>query len=93
MLYKETFVGRYMLLASQNPNPIIAYSVVKMTPSQLLLSKSIFCNPNLLTFSHFLNHESFYFIIPNYQSFNYHPQHPENVQTHPSSLVENATPL
>ena len=60
--------GRYMLLASQNPYPI-AYSVVKKTPSQSLLSKSIFCSPNLLTFCHFLNHESCYFVIPNYQNF------------------------
>ena len=85
MLYKQMFViqaffsiggggiglifGRYMLLASQNPYPIIAYSVVKKTPSQSLLSKSIFCNPNLLTFCHFLNHESSYFLILNYQNF------------------------
>ena len=52
-----------------SPYPIIAYSVVKKTPSQSLLSKSIFCSPNLLTFCHFLNHESCYFVIPNYQNF------------------------
>ena len=81
--------GRYMLL---NPYPIIAFSVVKRTPSQLLLSKSIFCNPNLLTFCHFLNHESSYFFNPQLPEFS-HPQHPENVQTHHSSSVENATSL
>ena len=60
--------GRYMRLASRDPFPIIAYSVVKRTPSQSLLSKSIFCNPNLLTFCHFLTHE-FYFLISNYPNF------------------------
>ena len=96
------FAG-YVPLASQNPYPIIVYSVAKYRPhlshfwaNVIVISRTEFNASRLLniktTEGTIFQLRLFLFLNPCLPKFSY-PQNPENVRPHSSNSTKNVTPL
>ena len=96
------FAG-YVPLASQNPHPIIVYSVANCRPrlshfwaNVIVISRTEFNTSRLLniktTAGTIFQPRIFLFLNPCLPEFSY-PKHPENLRPHSSNSTKNVTPL